>query len=1188
MNNRTLFIKIKTMLLVLSCFGGLPLYAQTISNSGHEFWAVFPTHMQDVDQSGTPLPANFSIFLTGTKSSSGSVSAGSFSTRFNITSNQVTEIQIPRNSAYIDETESGQVLQNRAIHIMTDPEQPAIVVYAHIFAGHRSAASLILPKEALGQQYLSINFNQHDTEGKNFIVVTATEANTKIHLLKGNTELVPGGIVLPNINDAYEYLSNEDLTGVSVYVDQQTSACNHIAVFSGSSGIYIAPKNCTPASLDPLFQQCLTIESWGYQYGFIPFSMNSAGLNHPVRTAGNFVRVLAKEDNTLVKINNTTITLGKGAYYTSPEPITNASIIVANHPVCVAQYALSQSCSGQSNSYSDPDMVILNPIEYRIKDITVYSSTRENISEQYLNIFISEQAAASFKINGVVPSQPFLPLKTFPGYVYLQFQLPKSTSNTFHLTANEGFNAVAYGFGNVESYAYSAGTNLAGTQFLSAYTSGTDIPIDSACADDNYYFKLTLPYQSARLSWQLDKNEQSTIQPSPPARKVLINGIPSYEYRLPKTPAYKISGMHEISIISDYPLTIGQCSNGAQQIKGSFLVLAVPAAGFTYKATGCAYNLLFTDTTKESPSAISTRIWDFGDPASGTDANTAFVKGPEHIFSRSGTFTVTLLVTNAAGCQSTFFSKIKVDKAIVPSFTNTSQGCVAEPSFFYDNSIDKGFGTQKRLWFFGDGDSVSTVDNVMIKHIYKSGGVYKIKLILENANGCVSDSAISSITILNKVFSHFTVPDVCLSNPQAHFVNLSIGYGYNAHSISYVWDFGDPFATAANPNISILNEGYHTYLHAGTYTVTLVSLTDNCTDTLRQQITVSDGAPKAAFNIAGTSVCSGSPLKLTDNSQPPLNGKITRLVWYFDASDNRNNSLIVNEPEPGGVYYTTYTLPQNISDNRTFTISLLAYSGTSCVDSVSKELQVMGLPEIRFDSIPPICVNASHYTVSQAYEANGEKGTGTYSGVGVTALGVFDPGAAGLGIHPITYQFISSSGCQATKVKTITVIPPPKVTGSQPVYVAQGSSIKLHPVYTGVALQYAWQQAPGLKDITDPYPVISPTETTTYRVSVSSGGCSDDGEITVKVQKPIVTASAFSPNNDGVNDTWKIGNLEDYPESSVEIFNRYGVSLFYSKGYKNPWNGTYHGAIVPSATYYYIIKLGAGQPPVSGNVTVLR
>jgi gliding motility-associated-like protein len=109
-------------------------------------------------------------------------------------------------------------------------------------------------------------------------------------------------------------------------------------------------------------------------------------------------------------------------------------------------------------------MVILNPIKNKTKDATTYSSVQENIDNEYINIIIPTTGASSFKVNGSPPisSSPFKPLGTSK-YSYMQLDVapynasvPKK-SISIRLTADEGFNAIVYGFGNHESYAYSAG-----------------------------------------------------------------------------------------------------------------------------------------------------------------------------------------------------------------------------------------------------------------------------------------------------------------------------------------------------------------------------------------------------------------------------------------------------------------------------------------------------------------------------------------------------------------------------------------------------------------------------------------------------------------------------------------------------------------------------------------------------------
>jgi gliding motility-associated-like protein len=81
--------------------------------------------------------------------------------------------------------------------------------------------------------------------------------------------------------------------------------------------------------------------------------------------------------------------------------------------------------------------------------------------------------------------------------------------------------------------------------------------------------------------------------------------------------------------------------------------------------------------------------------------------------------------------------------------------------------------------------------------------------------------------------------------------------------------------------------------------------------------------------------------------------------------------------------------------------------------------------------------------------------------------------------------------------------------------------------------------------------------------------------------------NAFSPNGDGVNDTWNISGLEDDPSATIKVFNRYGLIVFSTTG-KNPsWDGTNGGAL-PVGVYYYVIATIHSAKPVQGSVTIIR
>jgi len=87
----------------------------------------------------------------------------------------------------------------------------------------------------------------------------------------------------------------------------------------------------------------------------------------------------------------------------------------------------------------------------------------------------------------------------------------------------------------------------------------------------------------------------------------------------------------------------------------------------------------------------------------------------------------------------------------------------------------------------------------------------------------------------------------------------------------------------------------------------------------------------------------------------------------------------------------------------------------------------------------------------------------------------------------------------------------------------------------------------------------------------------------------LIIPTAFTPNGDGYNDTWEIGNIEIYPEARVEIFNRWGELIFVSgNGYEKKWDGTYKGRDMPIDSYHYIIHLRKGKDPEVGIVTIIR
>ena len=121
---------------------------------------------------------------------------------------------------------------------------------------------------------------------------------------------------------------------------------------------------------------------------------------------------------------------------------------------------------------------------------------------------------------------------------------------------------------------------------------------------------------------------------------------------------------------------------------------------------------------------------------------------------------------------------------------------------------------------------------------------------------------------------------------------------------------------------------------------------------------------------------------------------------------------------------------------------------------------------------------------------------------------------------------------------------------------------------------------------------------------IPDGTVSDSSSVVVQIdQCEMVIPNGFSPNDDGIQDTWRITCLDRYPNARVEIFNRWGNRVFEKRNFGNTdvhgiadawWDGystnraTFGSSKLPAGTYYYILYLQEGQEPLNGFIFLNR
>ncbi len=99
----------------------------------------------------------------------------------------------------------------------------------------------------------------------------------------------------------------------------------------------------------------------------------------------------------------------------------------------------------------------------------------------------------------------------------------------------------------------------------------------------------------------------------------------------------------------------------------------------------------------------------------------------------------------------------------------------------------------------------------------------------------------------------------------------------------------------------------------------------------------------------------------------------------------------------------------------------------------------------------------------------------------------------------------------------------------------------------------------------------------------------DTAQVTIKIEGGFdcKVPNVITPNEDEINDMLFIPCLENYPNTKLAIFNRWGDQVYESDNYQNDWEGTYNGNPVPDGTFYYIMILPTGDE-LQGFVEVRR
>lgn len=568
-----------------------------------------------------------------------------------------------------------------------------------------------------------------------------------------------------------------------------------------------------------------------------------------------------------------------------------------------------------------------------------------------------------------------------------------------------------------------------------------------------------------------------------------------------------------------------------------------------FPRAGCVpLKVNFNDSSLIVNLDINSRLWDFGDGSTSTEAS------PEHIYNTSGTFTVTLTTTDQDGEVQVFIFDSIIHtgtKPVIDFQVSPTDDCASTPFKFY-NRVSGNYTSL--IWYFGDGDTSSRKAPI---HYYLDTGWMSPKLKVDN-NGCIDSLIKDNYVHVKPPIVKMKVSMECDKPFERTFTARFIG------DETFDWDFGDgtPISTERYP--------VHTYTSEGRYLVKLSSTNKTCTYIDTVSVIVVDYKSSFDITASDTPYCRENSVKFKANNTTFLSG------FYWEFGDGTTS-----------VYGTDSEAEHTYAANGIYSPILHAVDVNGCESTIMAEedIQIVGpisdfmLDEAICTSSPVAIIDATVYDspatsfyfdfgdgqvattgsmpVNHIYQNAGtydifmrvvdgngcsdttlKKGVVTVIDHPVAAFSVSDETICQYGLVNFfdqskgqelgrtwhfpdgntsnlqNPQFIfnisgnqvvklvigEEDGCISTMEKTINVLPAPNVVIDKISDICLGDSTELH--VTG-ANSYSWNYDPTLSCLNCANPTVNPEYTTLYHVIGTDGnGCKNTDSIRVKVTRP--------------------------------------------------------------------------------------
>lgn len=966
----------KRLLLFFFLFTAAGQIKSQISSKGKEFYFSF----MECDLS----PDSLLVYVTGDKSTTFTIEnlrTSQVYGPYSYTANTVRRIKVDNSNFFT----VGEGLFNQGLYLKAKEDVSVYVLNVKEF---RTSGTFCLPATAIppNTEYVVASYPPTYRTGATYgqcefliasldnncqvdITPTAKTATGKAAGVTYTVTLQRGQVYQVQSDKSLGSTANPpsgagDLTGSIVKV---ANGCKKINVFSGAESAQVIAANCL--GREHMFAQMYPTTIWGKKYYLTPYKN---------MTKGYLYRVICGTNNTTIYINGVSVgTKNRGQWYQGIVTTSTTTMITADQPVQVAEYMLGQQCNGANDG--DPSLLISPDVSQTLTKAIVGTSNTKNLDNHFVNIIVQDKFKGRVKLNGsFVGAGSFIGLNS--GYVYA----PVSLTNGAHvIECDSGFQSVSYGYGNFESYAYSAGALFENLQYDFKFTRTNKCPgapvkftsTGSTALGYTWDYSDGSPRDTGKTSTHVFKKPGSY-----PVKLILkVPGVCNTYDSVIRT---KVVDVFNGPVLT-FPDTIIRCSSTINEVLD-----AGTNVKFIYKWQDSAVTQKYTVT---SPGKYWVRV---------TDTATNCIAKDSVIVIKPNAIVLSLSYDTARNClRDNFFSisskpiltndSVKLIKWVVPVkqtfisprlrikfdtanlynvkyYIFTKNGCFDSLSFsipvrkhpfakfgvdsiincpgkafnFSDSSYTTSDPISYYNWSYGDGDT-SILQNP--SKYYIGGDSFKVRQIVTTNLGC-SDTAYKTIYMHAKPKAIISMPDTlqCLKTNAVFAVNKStIARGTLDSS---VWD------ASGTPYINKDTVKSIKYGSAGIYVYKLIVTSDkNCSDTTTKSLRVASH-PAAKFTINTKVQC------LRGNS-----------YVYTNTSNYGADNIASQKWSFGDASYDTAKNPmaKSYGSASTFNVYLAVKNKDGCPDTAFNSVDLKPMPKALIGVVDTaLCVKYNNFKFS--------------------------------------------------------------------------------------------------------------------------------------------------------------------------------------------------------------------------------